>query len=76
VSPILEEDTGHTAKASRREASLLGIRPVRRPIRCPESNALDHLGRHGKQQVCADRRYGSIEEQVHHFGNPVVAESC
>jgi transposase len=67
VSLILDEDTSHTAKASRREASLLGIRLVWLPIRCPELNALDHLWRHGKQQVCANRQYGSIEEQVHHF---------
>ncbi len=43
VSPILEEDTGHTAKASRREASLLGIRPVRRPIRRGTSPPLPPL---------------------------------
>ena len=67
VSLILDEDTSHTARASRREASLLGIRLIWLPIRCPELNALDHLWRHGKQQVCANRQYGSIEEQVHHF---------
>jgi transposase len=67
VSLILDEDTSHTAQASRREADVLGIRPVWLPIRCPELNALDQLWRHAKQQVCANRQYGSIEEQVHRF---------
>jgi hypothetical protein len=57
----------HTARASRRQASLLGIRLVWLPVRCPELNAPDHLWRHGKQQGCANRQYGSIEEQVHRF---------
>jgi hypothetical protein len=28
---------------------------------------MDQLWRHGKERVCANRQYGSIEEQVHHF---------
>jgi transposase len=67
VSLILDEDSSHTAKASQREARLLGIRLVWLPVRCPELNAMDHLWRHGKQHVCANRQYGSIEEQVHRF---------
>jgi transposase len=67
MSLILDEDSSHTAKASQREARLLGVRLVWLPVRCPELNAMDHLWRHGKQRVCANRQYGSIEEQVHHF---------
>jgi transposase len=67
VSLVLDGDSSHTAKDSQREASILGIRLVWLPIRCPELNALDHLWRHGKEQVCANRQYGSIEEQVHRF---------
>jgi hypothetical protein len=36
-------------------------------MRCRIANALDHLWRHGKQQACANRQYGSIDEQVHRF---------
>ena len=28
---------------------------------------MDHLWHHGKERICANRQYASIEEQVHHF---------
>jgi transposase len=67
VSLLLDEDRSHTAHRSRRLARLLGIRLIWLPHRCPELNPVDHLWRHGKERVCANRQYGSIEEQVHHF---------
>jgi transposase len=67
VSLLLDGDRSHDAQMSRRMARLLGIRLVWLPVRCPELNALDHLWRHGKEQVCANRQYGSIDEQVHRF---------
>jgi hypothetical protein len=67
VSLLLDGDSSHIAGRSRRLARLLGIELVWLPVRCPELNALDHLWRHGKERVCANRQYGSIEEQVHHF---------
>ena len=67
VSLLLDADRSHTAQSSQRLARLLGIRLVWLPRRCPELNALDHLWRHGKERICANRQYGSIEEQVHHF---------
>ena len=67
VSLLLDGDSSHIAKMSRRLARLLGIQLVWLPVRCPELNALDHLWRHGKERVCANRQYGSIEEQVHRF---------
>jgi transposase len=67
VSLILDGDSSHTAKASQGDARSLGIRLVWLPVRCPELNPMDHLWRHGKEQVCANRQYGSIEEQVHRF---------
>jgi transposase len=67
VSLVLDGDSSHTAKASQRDARSLGIRLVWLPVRCPELNPMDHLWRHGKEQVCANRQYGSIEEQVHRF---------
>jgi len=67
VSLVLDSDRSHTAHRSQRLARLLGIRLVWLPHRCPELNALDHLWRHGKERICANRQYGSIEEQVHRF---------
>jgi DDE superfamily endonuclease len=67
VSLLLDGDSSHIAQMSRRLARLLGIELVWLPVRCPELNALDQLWRHGKEQVCANRQYGSIEEQVHRF---------
>ena len=67
MSLVLDEDSSHTAKVSQREARLFGIELVWLPVRCPELNAMDHLWRHGKERICANRQYASIEEQVHHF---------
>jgi transposase len=67
VSLILDEDSSHTAKVSQREARLMEFKLVWLPVRCPELNAVDHLWRHGKERVCANRQYASIDEQVHHF---------
>ena len=67
VSLVLDGDSSHTAQASRRDARSFGIRLVWLPTRCPELNPMDHLWRHGKERICANRQYGSIEEQVHHF---------
>lgn len=64
---LLDNDGSHTAKTSRREARALGIDLIWLPVRCPELNAIDHLWRHGKERICANRQYASIEEQVHHF---------
>jgi transposase len=67
VSLLLDEDSSHTAKMSQREARLLGIELVGLPVRCPELNPMDHLWRHGKERICANRQYRTIEEQVHQF---------
>jgi transposase len=67
VSLVLDQDGSHTAQASRRAAHELEIHLEWLPVRCPELNPVDHLWRHGKERVCANRQYASIEEQVHHF---------
>jgi hypothetical protein len=67
VSLVLDGDSSHTAQASQRDARSFGIRLVWLPVRCPELNPMDHLWRHGKERICANRQYGSIEELVHHF---------
>ena len=67
VALLLDEDPSHTAQGSRRLAAQLGIRQLWLPHRCPELNGMDHLWRHGKEQICANRQYGSIEEQTRRF---------
>jgi DDE superfamily endonuclease len=67
VSLVLDGDSCHTAEASRRDARGLEIQLVWLPVRCPELNPMDHLWRHGKERICANRQYGSIEELVHRF---------
>jgi transposase len=67
VSLVLDGDSSHTAKASQRDARSFGIQLVWLPVRCPELNPMDHLWRHGKERICANRQYGSIAELVHRF---------
>jgi hypothetical protein len=67
VSLLLDKDGSHTAQDSQEKARKLEIRLVWLPVRCPELNPVDHLWRHGKERVCANRQYDTIEEQVHHF---------
>jgi len=65
VALLLDEDSCHTAGESRRAAAGLGIELLWLPTRSPHLNPMDHLWRHAKQAVCANRQYSSIEEEVH-----------
>jgi hypothetical protein len=67
IALVLDENPSHTARASQRAAGRLGIELLWLPVRCPELNGMDHLWRHGKQQVSANRQYATIEEHVEHF---------
>jgi transposase len=53
---LLDEDSSHTAAGSRRLAGELAFRLLWLPHRCPELNAMDHLWRHAKEQICANRQ--------------------
>jgi transposase len=64
---ILDEDSSHTAGASQALAAELGIELLWLPKRSPHLNPMDHLWRHGKEVVCANRQYASIDEQVGRF---------
>jgi hypothetical protein len=57
---LLDSDRSHTAQASQRLAAALEIRLVWLPVRCPELNAVDHLWRDAKQQVCANHQEPDI----------------
>ena len=67
MSLVSDGDSSHTAAALRRDARSFGIQLVWLPVRCPELNPMDHLWRQGKERICANRQYGSIEELVHRF---------
>ena len=67
VALLLDEDSSHTAAASRRAADDLGIELLWLPTRSPHLNPMDHLWRHAKQAACANRQYRTIEEEVQRF---------
>jgi DDE superfamily endonuclease len=67
VALILDEDPSHTAHASLDLAGWLDIELLWLPKRCPELNAMDHLWGHGKDHVCANRQYESIDAEANRF---------
>lgn len=67
VGLVLDEDPCHTAGRSQQEAANRGIALHWLPKRCPHLNPVDHLWRHGKQVVCANRQHTSIEQQTDAF---------
>jgi len=67
VAMILDEESSHTARASRRLAEELNMELLWLPKRSPHLNPMDHLWRHGKEVICANRQYETIEEQVEAF---------
>jgi len=67
VALLLDEDASHTAKGSVELAEGLGIELLWLPKRAPELNPMEGLWGDGKDVVCADHQYDSIEEQVRRF---------
>lgn len=67
VTIILDSDSSHTAAASREEAHRLGIRLLWLPTRAPELNPMDTLWGQGKDAICANKQYASIDEQTASF---------
>jgi hypothetical protein len=67
VALLLDEDPSHTAAGSQGLAEELGIELLWLPKRCPKLNPMDHLWGHAKAEVCGNRQYGSIDEQVDRF---------
>jgi transposase len=64
---VLDGDSAHTAGASQRLAAQLGIELLWLPTRCPELNPLEALWRSGKQTICANRQYPTIDEVLARF---------
>jgi transposase len=64
---VLDADSAHTACASQPWAAQVGMELLWLPTRCPELNPLEALWRSGKQTICANRQYPSIDEVVERF---------
>lgn len=67
VALLLDEDPSHTARGSVGLAGELGFELLWLPKRAPELNPIEGLWGDGKDVVCADHQYDSIEEQVQRF---------
>jgi DDE superfamily endonuclease len=67
IAWLLDEDSSHTAASSQRMARRLGMTLLWLPKRSPHLNPLDHLWGDGKDVICANRQYVTIDEQVEHF---------
>lgn len=67
VALLLDEGPIHTAKKSRKLAAELQIELLWLPKRSPELNPLESLWGDGKDHVCANRQYATIEEEVDRF---------
>jgi hypothetical protein len=67
VTLLLDSDSSHTALASQAVAAELGIQLLWLPKRAPELNPMDTLWGQGKDAICANKQYASIDEQAAQF---------
>ena len=66
---ILDEDVSHTAQCSQALADQLGIILLFLPKRSPHLNPVEHLWRAVKKDICANRQYENLEDQLHQVVN-------
>lgn len=67
VTLLLDGNKSHTAGASQDLADRLRIRLLWLPKRAPELNPMDTLWGQGKDAICANKQYTSIDEQAASF---------
>jgi transposase len=67
VALVLDEDSSHTAHDSQDLAERLGMKLIWLPKRCPELNGMDHLWGHGKDHMCANKQYETIDGEANRF---------
>jgi transposase len=72
---LLDGDSSHTAKAPTALADDLGIVLLFLPKRCPHLNPVDHLWRSVKKDVCANRQYVDLDDEVDRVVNYLWALS-
>jgi hypothetical protein len=61
VVVLLDGASRHTAQESEELASELRIEFVWLPARCANINPMDRLWRWGKEKICANKQYNSID---------------
>ncbi|XXF79779.1 transposase [Myxococcaceae bacterium GXIMD 01537] len=61
---VLDEDSSHTAHASRALADALCIVLLWLPKRSPHLNPMDHLWRAAKKGVLANHQYSSLDDEL------------
>ncbi len=67
ITILLDGDSSHTAAASQKLAKSFRIHLEWLPVRSPELNPMESIWRDGKQTICANRQYSSIEEAAVKF---------
>jgi hypothetical protein len=67
VTLLLDSDRSHTAMTSQTLAAAFGIQLLWLPKRAPELNPMDTLWGQGKDAICANKQYASLDEQAAHF---------
>ena len=67
VVVLLDGASRHTAGASEALAGQLSLELIRLPVRCANVNPMDRLWRWGKDKVCANKQYLSIDYQAERF---------
>ena len=67
VVMVLDQESSHTAASSENLAGRLGIKFLWLPARSPHLNPVDHLWRHGKEVICANWQYQTIEDELEAF---------
>lgn len=60
----LDRHGGHGSKATRELAASMRIELLFLPRQCPELNPMDHLWRHAKGVVSANRQYDDIDQHA------------
>jgi hypothetical protein len=69
VTMVLDSHKSHDARGSQLLAAQLGIRLLWLPKRAPEPNPMDTLWGQGKDAICANKQFTTIDEQVAAFIN-------
>jgi hypothetical protein len=67
ITMVLDNHKTHAAHASQALAARLGIRLLWLPKRAPELNPMDTLWGQGKDAICANKQFTSIDDQVAAF---------
>jgi hypothetical protein len=67
VTMVLDSHRSHDAHASQLLAARLGIRLMWLPKRAPELNPMDTLWGQGKDAICANKQFTTIDDQVAAF---------